>query len=172
MASSQHQGSGDVPTSKAYLHNRRQRFWLLTNNTIKSISVNLRKLKRDVSFEMVIDPFLFSKDFTNVVAISGALIDTGATRSSIGLDLVKELHLTSKRKEIVSTTVGLAECELFDIVLAITPDFFLNLEVYGVPNPERGSVIIGMDVIGQGTMHIEKVSCNMHRGYLSFPIPD
>ena len=68
---------------------------------MKSINVKLRKIKRDISFEMVIDPFIFSPDFTNVVAISGALIDTGATRSSIGLDLVKELNLNPKRKEMV-----------------------------------------------------------------------
>ena len=138
---------------------------------MKSINVKLRKLKRDISFEMVIDPFLFSPDFSNVVAISGALIDTGATRSSIGLDLVKELQLKPKRKETVSTTVGMAECTLYDIVLAITPDFFLPLEVYGVPNPERGAVIIGMDVIGKGIIHIE-ADGNSHRGYMSFPIPD
>ena len=138
---------------------------------MKSINVKLRKIKRDISFEMVIDPFVFSTDFSDVVAISGALVDTGATRSSIGLDLVKELNLHPKRKESVSTTVGMAECELFDIVLAITPDFFLPLEVYGVPNPEKGAVIIGMDVIGQGIMHIEPMG-NTHRGFLSFPIPD
>jgi hypothetical protein len=138
---------------------------------MKSISVKLRKLKRDISFEMVVDPFIFSPDFVEVVAISGALIDTGATRSSIGLDLVKDLGIKPKRKEVVSTTVGLAECELYDIVLAITPDFFLPLEVYGVPNPERGAVIIGMDVIGKGTIHIEATG-STHRGYLAFPIPD
>lgn len=138
---------------------------------MKSISVKLRKRKRDISFEMVVDPFLFSPDFTEVVAISGALIDTGATRSSIGLDLVRTLGLKPKRREVVSTTVGLSECELFDIILAITPDFFLPLEVYGVPNPERGAVIIGMDVIGKGTMLIEAMGNDSHRGILSFPIP-
>ena len=142
-----------------------------TRKAMKSISVNLRKLKRDISFEMVVDPFIFTPDFIEVVAISGALIDTGATRSSIGLDLVEKLGLKPKRVEMVSTTVGLAECALYDIILAITPDFFLPLEVYGVPNPERGAVIIGMDVIGKGTLLIEPMGKNSHRGVLVFPIP-
>ena len=36
---------------------------------MKSINVKLRKIKRDISFEMVIDPFVFSTDFSpNTIA--------------------------------------------------------------------------------------------------------
>jgi len=44
----------------------------------------------------------------------------------------------------------------------------MSLEVYGVPNPKAEAVIIGMDVIGRGDLHIWNDN-HIHRGTFTFP---
>ena len=89
----------------------------------------MRKRELGDSFEMVLDPFMFNMEMTALADVANALVDTGATKTCIGLDVVKE--------------------------------------VYGIPNPKAEAVIIGMDVLGQGDLHIWKEG-GTHFGTFSF----
>ena len=43
----------------------------------------------------------------------------------------------------------------------------MSIEAYGIPNPKSEAVIIGMDVLGQGDLHIWNDG-QTHRGTFMF----
>ena len=135
---------------------------------MQSFKVNLRKRDLGDSFEMVLDPFIFNVEMTALADIANALVDTGATKTCIGLDVVKKLQLQPVRTEAIDTaTSGNEEVGVYRILLSLYPSHFLTVEVYGIPNPKSEAVIIGMDVIGLGDLHIWKDGLT-HRGTFSF----
>ena len=122
---------------------------------MQNFKVNLRKRELGDSFEMVLDPFLFNIDLTALADIANALIDTGATKTCIGLDVVRKLALTPVRTETINTaTTGNEEVGVYQLLLSLYPGHFMKTEVYGIPNPKSEAVIIGMDVLGHGDLHI------------------
>ena len=135
---------------------------------MQNFKVNLRKREVGDSFEMVLDPFMFNQDLTALADIANALIDTGASKTCIGLDVVEKLQLTPIRTEAIDTaTSGNEEVGVYKLLLSLHPGHFMPIEVYGIPNPKSEAVIIGMDVIGQGDLHIW-CDGQTHRGTFSF----
>ena len=135
---------------------------------MQNFKVNLRKRDLGDSFEMVLDPFIFNTEMTALADIANALIDTGATKTCIGLDVVKKLQLQPVRTEAIDTaTSGNEEVGVYQVLLSLYPGHFIPIEVYGIPNPKSEAVIIGMDVIGMGDLHIWKDGQN-HQGTFSF----
>ena len=136
---------------------------------MRNFKVELRKRDLGDSFEMVLDPFLFNPEMTALADIANALVDTGATKTCIGLDVVAKLELSPIRTERIDTvTNGDEEVGVYQILVSLCPDHFMSLEVYGVPNPKAEAVIIGMDVIGRGDLHIWNDN-HIHRGTFTFP---
>ena len=135
---------------------------------MQNFKVNLRKREVGDSFEMVLDPFMFNQDLTALADIANALVDTGASKTCIGLDVVQKLQLTPIRTEKIDTaTTGNEEVGVYQLLLSLYPGHFMPIEVYGIPNPKAEAVIIGMDVIGQGELHIWREE-QTHRGTFSF----
>ena len=135
---------------------------------MQNFKVNLRKREVGDSFEMVLDPFMFNQDLTALADIANALIDTGASKTCIGLDVVEKLQLTPIRTEAIDTaTSGNEEVGVYKLLLSLYPGHFMPIEVYGIPNPKSEAVIIGMDVIGKGDLHIW-CDGQTHRGTFSF----
>ena len=133
---------------------------------MQNFKVNLRKREVGDSFEMVLDPFMFNQDLTALADIANALIDTGASKTCIGLDVVEKLQLTPIRTEAIDTaTSGNEEVGVYKLLLSLYPGHFMPIEVYGIPNPKSEAVII--DVIGQGDLHIW-CDGQTHRGTFSF----
>ena len=132
-----------------------------------NFKVNLRKRELGDSFEMVLDPFIFNTELTALADIANALIDTGATKTCIGLDVVNKLQLEPVRTETIDTaTTGNEEVGVYKLLLSLYPGHFIPVEVYGIPNPKSEAVIIGMDVLGLGDLHIWKEG-NSHKGTFS-----
>ncbi len=135
---------------------------------MQNFKVELRKRDLGDSFEMVLDPFMFNMDMTALADIANALIDTGATKTCIGLDVVKKLGLQPIRTEAIDTaTSGNEEVGVYKLLLSLCVGHFLPIEVYGIPNPKSEAVIIGMDVLGLGDLHIWKEG-QTHLGTFSF----
>ena len=135
---------------------------------MQNFKVELRKRDLGDSFEMVLDPFMFNMDMTALADIANALIDTGATKTCIGLDVVKKLGLQPIRTEAIDTaTSGNEEVGVYKLLLSLCVGHFLSIEVYGIPNPKSEAVIIGMDVLGLGDLHIWKEG-QTHLGTFSF----
>ena len=135
---------------------------------MQNFKVNLRKRDLGDSFEMVLDPFIFNTEMTALADIANALIDTGATKTCIGLDVVQKLQLQPVRTEAIDTaTSGNEEVGVYQVLLSLYPGHFIPVEVYGIPNPKSEAVIIGMDVIGMGDLHIWKEG-QTHRGTFYF----
>lgn len=135
---------------------------------MQNFKVNLRKRDLGDSFEMVLDPFMFNLDLTALADIANALVDTGVTKTCIGLDVVQKLQLTPIRTETIDTaTTGNEKVGVYQLLLSLYPGHFMNIEAYGIPNPKSEAVIIGMDVIGQGDLHIWREG-NTHKGTFSF----
>ena len=133
-----------------------------------NFKVNLRKRDLGDSFEMVLDPFMFNIDLTALADIANALIDTGATKTCIGLDVVQKLQLSPIRTETIDTaTSGDEEVGVYQLILSLYPGHFMSIEAYGIPNPKSEAVIIGMDVLGQGDLHIWNDG-QTHRGTFMF----
>lgn len=135
---------------------------------MQNFKVNLRKRDLGDSFEMVLDPFIFNTEMTALADIANALNDTGATKTCIGLDVVKKLQLQPVRTEAIDTaTSGNEEVGVYRVLLSLYPGHFIPIEVYEIPNPKSEAVIIGMDVIGMGDLHIWKEG-QSHQGTFSF----
>ena len=135
---------------------------------MQNFKVNLRKRDLGDSFEMVLDPFIFNTEMTALADVANALIDTGATKTCSGLDVVRKLQLVPIRTEAIDTaTSGNEEVGVYQVLLSLYPGHFMPTEVYGIPNPKSEAVIIGMDVLGQGDLHIWREG-QSHRGTFMF----
>ena len=103
----------------------------------------MRKRELGDSFEMVLDPFMFNTDLTALADIANALIDTGATKTCIGLDVVQKLQLTPIRTETIDTaTTGNEVVGVYRLLLSLYPGHFMDVEAYGIPNRRTAGVLV------------------------------
>ena len=137
---------------------------------MKFVSLPLKEYLIEPSFKMCADCVVFAKDYTNLFIADAALIDTGATRTSVSLDIIDQLSSKPKRKELIEIGNILHDVDVYEVKLMLSPDLVFNLEVYGLPGEGCGVVIIGMDIIGAGKLTIER-SGKRHVGQLIFPTP-
>lgn len=99
-----------------------------------NFKVNLRKRDLGDSFEMVLDPFMFNMDLTALADIANALIDTSATKTCIGLDVVQKLQLSPIRTETIDTaTSGDEEVGVYQLILSLYPGHFMSIVACGEP---------------------------------------
>ncbi|MDE7117893.1 MAG: hypothetical protein K2O61_04535 [Bacteroidaceae bacterium] len=137
---------------------------------MKYVSLPLQEYLIEPSFKMCTDCVVFSHDFQNLHVADAALIDTGATRTAVSMDILRELKCQPKREELIEIGNKLNTVGVYDVRLMLTPDLVFNLEVYGLDGEGLGTVIIGMDIIGHGKLTIELVG-KKHKGELLFPTP-
>ena len=129
-----------------------------------NFTVDLRKRDLGDSFEMVLDPFMFNMEMTALADVANALVDTGATKTCIGLDVVKKLQLKPIRTEAIDTaTSGNEEVMVYKLLLSLSPGHFMPIEVYGIPNPKTEAVIIGSDAVCQHHTLLERIVFPCHK---------
>ena len=68
---------------------------------MKYVSIQLKEYHIEPSFSMCTDCVLFSEDYLNLYAADAALIDTGATRTSVSMDIIGQLGVSPKRQELI-----------------------------------------------------------------------
>ena len=117
------------------------------------------------------DCALFSPDFLNLYAADAALIDTGATRTSVSMDIIRQLCVPPIRQELIEIGNALHDVNVYNIKMMLSPELIFDVDVYGLPGEGKGSVIIGMDIIGKGKLTIEPSTGKRHRGELIFATP-
>ena len=100
-----------------------------------------------------------------------ALIDTGATRTSVSMDIISQLAVAPKRQELIEIGNKLHDVNVYGVKMMLSPDLIFDLDVYGLPGEGQGAVIIGMDIIGKGKLTIEPSTGKRHKGELLFPTP-
>ena len=137
---------------------------------MKYVSLQLQEHLIEPSFKMCKDCVLFSQDYSTLFVADDALIDTGATRTSVSMDIISQLRLQPKRQELIEIGNQLHDVGVFGIKMMLTPEVVFDLEVYGLPGEGLGAVIIGMDIIGLGKLTIEPAG-KRHKGELLFPTP-
>ena len=65
---------------------------------MKYVSIPLKEFLIEPSFSMCTDCVLFSEDYLNLYAADAALIDTGATRTSVSMDIIDQLGVSPNRR--------------------------------------------------------------------------
>lgn len=138
---------------------------------MKYVSIQLNEYLIEPSFRMCTDCVLFSKDFLNLYPADAALIDTGATRTSVSMDIIQQLGVPPKHQELIEIGNELHDVYVYNVKMMLSPDLMFDLDVYGLPGEGRGAVIIGMDIIGMGKLTIEPSKGKRHKGELIFPTP-
>ena len=138
---------------------------------MKYVSIQLNEYLIDPSFRMCTDCVLFSKDFLNLFPADAALIDTGATRTSVSMDIIQQLGVLPKHQELIEIGNELHDVNVYNVKMMLSPDLMFDLDVYGLPGEGRGVVIIGMDIIGRGKLTIEPSKGKHHKGEIIFPTP-
>ena len=138
---------------------------------MKYVSIPLKEYLIEPSFQMCTDCVLFSEDYLNLFSADAALIDTGATRTSVSMDIIRQLGLPSKRQELIEIGNKLHDVNVYSVKMMLSPELIFDLEVYGLPGEGTGAVIIGMDIIGTGKLIIEPSKRTRHKGELMFPTP-
>ena len=138
---------------------------------MKYVSIPLKEYLIEPSFSMCTDCVLFSEDYLNLYAADAALIDTGATRTSVSMDIIDQLGVSPNRQELIEIGNKLHDVNVYTIKIMLSPELIFDLDVYGLPGEGRGAVIIGMDIIGIGKLTIEQSTGRRHKGELLFPTP-
>ena len=138
---------------------------------MKYVSIPLKEYLIEPSFSMCTDCVLFSEDYLNLYAADAALIDTGATRTSVSMDIIDQLGVSPNRQELIEIGNKLHDVNVYTIKIMLSPELIFDLGVYGLPGEGRGAVIIGMDIIGIGKLTIEQSTGKRHKGELLFPTP-
>ena len=138
---------------------------------MKFVSLQLQEYPIEPSFRMCTDCVLFSEDYCNVYAADAALIDTGSTRTSVSMDIIRQLEVIPKQQEIIEIGNKLHDVDVYGVKIMLSPELVFDLDVYGLPGEGRGAVIIGMDIIGMGKLTIEPSKNKKHKGELLFPTP-
>lgn len=138
---------------------------------MKYVSIPLKEHLIEPSFSMCTDCVLFSEDYLNLYAADAALIDTGATRTSVSMDIIDQLGVSPNRQELIEIGNKLHDVNVYTIKIMLSPELIFDLDVYGLPGEGRGAVIIGMDIIGIGKLTIEQSTGKRHKGELLFPTP-
>lgn len=138
---------------------------------MKYVSLKLKEFLIEPSFRMCTECVLFSKDYIELYTVDAALIDTGATRTSVSMDIIRQLNVASKRQELIEIGNELHDVDVYNIKMMLSPELIFDLDVYGLPGEGQGAVIIGMDIIGRGKLTIEPTKGGRHQGELLFPTP-
>ena len=138
---------------------------------MKYVSIPLKEYLIEPSFSMCTDCVLFSEDYLNLYAADAALIDTGATRTSVSMDIIDQLGVSPNRQELIEIGNKLHDVNVYTIKIMLSPELIFDLDVYGLPGEGRGAVIIGMDIIGIGKLTIEQSTGKRHKGEFLFPTP-
>ncbi len=138
---------------------------------MKYVSLKLKEYPVEPSFRMCIDCVLFSGDYLNLYVADAALIDTGATRTSVSMDIIRQLDIAPKRQELIEIGNRLHDVDVYGVKIMLSQDLVFDLDVYGLPGEGVGAVIIGMDIIGMGKLTIEPSAGKRHKGELLFPTP-
>ncbi|MBQ8969597.1 MAG: hypothetical protein IJ064_07700 [Bacteroidaceae bacterium] len=138
---------------------------------MKYVSIPLKEYLVDPSFRMCADCVLFSGDYLELYAADAALIDTGATRTSVSMDIIRQLGVPPKGRELIEIGNELHNVDVFTVKIMLSPELIFDLDVYGLSGEGRGAVIIGMDIIGAGTLTIAPTTGKRHKGELLFPTP-
>ncbi len=138
---------------------------------MKYVSIPLKEYQIEPSFSMCTDCVLFSEDYLCLYAADAALIDTGATRTSVSMDIISQLGVSPKRQELIEIGNKLHDVDVYAIKIMLSPELVFDLDVYGLPGEGKGAVIIGMDIIGVGKLTIEPSKGKRHKGELLFPTP-
>ena len=138
---------------------------------MKYVSLKLKEYPVEPSFRMCTDCVLFSGDYLNLYVADAALIDTGATRTSVSMDIIRQLDIAPKRQELIEIGNRLHDVDVYGVKIMLSQDLVFDLDVYGLPGEGVGAVIIGMDIIGMGKLTIEPSAGKRHKGELLFPTP-
>ena len=138
---------------------------------MKYVSIPLKEYQIEPSFSMCTDCVLFSEDYLCLYAADAALIDAGATRTSVSMDIISQLGVSPKRQELIEIGNKLHDGDVYAIKIMLSPELVFDLDVYGLPGEGKGAVIIGMDIIGVGKLTIEPSKGKRHKGELLFPTP-
>ncbi|MBR6031709.1 MAG: retroviral-like aspartic protease family protein [Bacteroidaceae bacterium] len=138
---------------------------------MKYVSIQLKEYLIEPSFQMCTDCVLFSEDYLNLYAADAALIDTGATRTSVSMDIIRQLNVPSSRQELIEIGNKLHDVNVYNVKMMLSPELVFDLDVYGLPGEGRGAVIVGMDILGKGKLTIEPSKDKRHKGELLIPTP-
>ena len=138
---------------------------------MRYVSIPLKEYPVEPSFRMCKDCVLFSTDYLNVFAADAALIDTGATRTSVSMDIIRQLGISPKGRELIEIGNALHDVCVYNIKMMLSPELIFDVDVYGLPGEGKGAVIIGMDIIGKGKLIIEPTTGKRHKGEIIFPTP-
>ena len=151
---------------------RKEKNWFLRRRLLmKYVSIPLKEYQIEPSFSMCTDCVLFSEDYLCLYAADAAIIDTGATRTSVSMDIISQLGVSPKRQELIEIGNKLHDVDVYAIKIMLSPELVFDLDVYGLPGEGKGAVIIGMDIIGVGKLTIEPSKGKRHKGELLFPTP-
>lgn len=82
---------------------------------MKYISIQLKEYLVEPSFQMCTDCVLFSEDYLNLYAADAALIDTGATRTSVSMDIIRQLNVPAKRQELIEIGNKLHDVNVYNV---------------------------------------------------------
>ncbi len=138
---------------------------------MKYVSIELKEYLIEPSFRMCTDCVLFSEDYLNLFAADAALIDTGATRTSVSMDIIRQLGVSPKRQELIEIGNKLHDVNVYNVKMMLSPELIFDLDVYGLPGEGLGAVIVGMDIIGMGKLTIEPYKGKRHKGELLIATP-
>ena len=100
---------------------------------MKYVSIPLDEYRLEPSFRMCTDCVLFSEDYLNVYAADAALIDTGATRTSVSMDIIRQLGVAPKRQKLIEIGNQLHDVDVYTIKMMLSPELIFDLDVYGLP---------------------------------------
>ena len=135
------------------------------------VSITLRAFPTENSFKVICSVNLQDMAQNHSCRVENALIDTGATHTCISQEIAELLQLNPIRSELVSLADGyVCELPVYEIEMTISLGYNLPLEVYGLPVETQATqevLIIGMDVISMGALHIESTEDSIE-GTLTF----
>ena len=110
-------------------------------------------------YEKVIITDVFIKNpETGTLCLVPALWDTGATNTGIRAETAKQLNLKYiGQKDNMTADLRV---NTYDVYLTSVSDkangYYINVKSIAIPTPVEYSVIIGMDIISQGTFKLVK----------------
>jgi predicted aspartyl protease len=117
-----------------------------------------------INNQLIADVWILNEIGAPIKAVK-ALFDTGAMGSHITSSLAKELNLNAVGKTDIVTGNGTRSCNKYRILLGFPFVVSQNqlrlerqseLEVSEIPDQLNFSVIIGMDIIQQGILIVDK----------------
>lgn len=112
----------------------------------------------------ILIPVVIKNPNTNkCLAVKDALIDTGATQSIISIDIAKALGISFAKAGETETAAGNVKSYLLkNIIMTFNSDIPVEfeLDVQSLETIKKGHVVIGMDILKQGKICIERKLIN------------